>query len=353
MALPVLALIWLAISIIQFCRTNKEDVEKWAQIDDLNGKTFVSIPGSDFNRLINERFPDSRIIYVQDWADQDISIIQGKADAEVCEQSSAKEIIKTYPDLCIMPEAIGRLDSRWCTSKTSFGNRVAKEFNTYLAMLRKDGTLDRIYETWEDPDNAPDHVDMPAMTGEPKGKLTIVTSLDWIPMCYRKGDQACGFFIDLCYRFCAWAGYEPDFEYVNIESALAGFNSGKYDLLAYGTEYREEATDRMNFTDTIYDEPIYVMIRKDLRNGPGILLHPMDFLERKLGLSERHDPFKGLYVLLAVFVIGASVLPVGLRGNQRPVLIVTDRLFREPGGGNDIFHFHGNLASLALLYTLQ
>jgi len=28
MALPVFALIWLAISIIQFCRTNKEDVEK-------------------------------------------------------------------------------------------------------------------------------------------------------------------------------------------------------------------------------------------------------------------------------------------------------------------------------------
>ena len=261
--LALLALILLPQLVGPVKTKDKEDVEKWAQIDDLNGKTFVSIPGSDFNRLINERFPDSRIIYVQDWADQDISIIQGKADAEVCEQSSAKEIIKTYPDLCIMPEAIGRLDSRWCTSKTSFGNRVAKEFNTYLAMLRKDGTLDRIYETWEDPDNAPDHVDMPAMTGEPKGKLTIVTSLDWIPMCYRKGDQACGFFIDLCYRFCAWAGYEPDFEYVNIESALAGFNSGKYDLLAYGTEYREEATDRMNFTDTIYDEPIYVMIRKD------------------------------------------------------------------------------------------
>lgn len=28
MARPVFALIWLAISIIQFCRTNKEDVEK-------------------------------------------------------------------------------------------------------------------------------------------------------------------------------------------------------------------------------------------------------------------------------------------------------------------------------------
>lgn len=28
MALPVFALIWLVISIIQFCRTNKEDVEK-------------------------------------------------------------------------------------------------------------------------------------------------------------------------------------------------------------------------------------------------------------------------------------------------------------------------------------
>ena len=214
----------------------KEDreVEKWKTVDELNGKTFVSIPGSDYVRLIEKRFPKSRILYVEDWADQEFSIIQGKADAVVCEKSSAMETMKTYPDLCIN-----------------------------LSKIKEDGTIDKIYKIWADPDKAPNHVEVPAMTGKPKGKIKIVTSLDWIPMCYRKGDEACGFFIDLCCRFCAWAGYEPVFEYVNIESALAGFDSGKYDLFAYGTGYKEEATDRMNFTDTIYEEPIYVMVRKD------------------------------------------------------------------------------------------
>ena len=243
----------------------KEDreVEKWKTVDELNGKTFVSIPGSDYVRLIEKRFPKSRILYVEDWADQEFSIIQGKADAVVCEKSSAMETMKTYPDLCIMEEEIGLLDSRWCTSKTALGNRLVKDLNTYLSKIKEDGTIDKIYKIWADPDKAPNHVEVPAMTGKPKGKIKIVTSLDWIPMCYRKGDEACGFFIDLCCRFCAWAGYEPVFEYVNIESALAGFDSGKYDLFAYGTGYKEEATDRMNFTDTIYEEPIYVMVRKD------------------------------------------------------------------------------------------
>ena len=261
--LALIALILLPQLVGPVKKEEEHSVEKWKKVDELNGKTFVAIPGSDFVRLIEKRFPKSRILYVEDWADQDLSIIQGRADAQVCEKSSAMEIMKTYPDLCIMEEEIGNLDSRWCTSKTALGNRLIKELNTYLSMIREDGSIDKIYKIWEDPDNAPDHVDMPAMTGEPKGKIRIVTSLDWIPMCYRKGNEPCGFFIDLCYRFCAWAGYTPDFEYVNIESALAGFNSGKYDLFAYGTEYREEATDRMNFSDTINDEPIYVMVRRD------------------------------------------------------------------------------------------
>ena len=261
--LVLLALVLLPQLVGPVKKEETQAVEKWEEVDDLNGKTFVSIPGSDYIRLIRERFPDSQIIYVQDWADQDISVIQGKAAAEVVERSSATQIMKTYPDLCIMQEEIGRMDIRWNVSKTELGKRLTEEINTYLSMLREDGTLQEIYKTWEDPDTAPDHVEIPPMTGEPKGKIKIVTSLDWVPMCYKKGDEAVGYNIDLVYRFCAWAGYEPEFEYANIESALAGFDSGKYDLCAYGGEYREEATDRMYFTDTLYDEPVYVMVRKD------------------------------------------------------------------------------------------
>ena len=40
--------------------------DKWETVEELNGKTFVSVTGSDYIRVIEERFPDSPIIYVDD-----------------------------------------------------------------------------------------------------------------------------------------------------------------------------------------------------------------------------------------------------------------------------------------------
>ena len=75
--------------------------DKWETLEELNGKTFVSVTGSDYIRVIEERFPDSPIIYVDDWAAEDLHVAQGKADALVSDESSAKVIMETYPELCM------------------------------------------------------------------------------------------------------------------------------------------------------------------------------------------------------------------------------------------------------------
>ncbi|MBR1472199.1 MAG: ABC transporter permease subunit [Lachnospiraceae bacterium] len=240
-----------------------EKHEKWSEPADLNGKTFVCVTGSAYVKNIQENFPDSDIIYVQDWADEDLSVVYKKADALIKEESSVIAMKDEYPELCNMPQEIGVLDSRMCTPKTELGNRLVEELNEYIAALEESGEMEALYEKWEYPDEAPDHVETPPMETQSKGVLRVVTVLDWPPLCYQNGKNACGYLIDLTVRFCAKYGYEPEFDYMDYASALAGFEVGKYDLLCYGMVYREEASEKMNFTESLHGEPLYVVIHKD------------------------------------------------------------------------------------------
>ena len=236
---------------------------QWKTLEDLKGKTFVAVTGSDYIRVIQKEYPDSPIIYVDDWAAEDLHVVQGKADALVSEESSAKVIMETYPELCILPEELDTLRCCWAVNRSSFGKTLVGELDTYFNMLKENGTMAEIFQLWKNADTAPDHVDPLPESGQARGTIHAVSSLDWMPMVYEKNGNPCGIFIDLLYRFCAWAGYELEIDYVNVGTLEAGFNAGKYDLMAYGMTYREEALDRMYFTEPIYEEPVYIMIHKD------------------------------------------------------------------------------------------
>ncbi len=242
--------------------TAEEKGENWSQISDLYGKTFACVTTSDYVPVIENNIPDAKILYVQDWADEDLFVVQGKADALILEDSSLDVTMEEYPELCKIPEAVGVLDSRMCTHKDALGNRLVKELNEYVTELKESGEMRKLYDKWKYPDQAPDHVEVPPMERESKGVLRIVSSLDWPPMCYQNGKNACGFLIDLTESFCAKYGYETEFEYLDIQSAVAGFEVGRYDLLCYGMVYQEEAAEEMNFTDSLYEEPLYIVINK-------------------------------------------------------------------------------------------
>ena len=237
----------------------------WEHPEDLRNGRFVMINGSAYDVVIRRLFPDAETIHVNTWADESMMVEQGKADAFLRENSSLAELKELYPDLVRMEEPVADLDCRWCTQKTPAGKKIRDEINAFLKELQQEDAeyLKKLYQKWENPAKAPDHVEDFPMTGDYKGKLRIVSCLDWPPVWYQNGKNPCGYAMELTCRFCAWAGYEPVFEFVEIQSALAGFESGKYDLFAYGTEYNEELTEANYFTDTILLEPVYVIVRRE------------------------------------------------------------------------------------------
>lgn len=263
----LIVLVILLVAVANFYyNINEGKGEKWNTPADLNGKTFVSTVGSSYASMIEELFPDSEIIYVQDWADEDMFVTLGKADALLVEQSSCEFVTEVYPELVCLEEPVGRLECRFSYAGTQFGEQLRDEINEYLAMIEKDGTMAEIWDKWDDPNEAPDHIDVPLMEVPSRGTVHVATSLDWPPMAYQSGDQPVGYFIELGLRFCAYAGYEPELENVTIQSALAGIGTGKYDWICYGMVQTPEATD-VYFSTPLYSEPVYVVINKSNYGG--------------------------------------------------------------------------------------
>lgn len=240
-----------------------------SSVSDLRDKRFAVVVGSSYDILFPKLFPDAEMTYVTDWAEECIQVAQGKADAVLWEASSLNELAEQYPELMPLPEVVTQLEFRWCTQKNEKGEKLLREVNAFIAELKTENLLEEIYRRWEDPETAPDHVEEFPMTGAPKGELKVVSCLDWQPVCYLNNGSACGFMIELMYRFCAWAGYMPVAEYTDFQSVQAGFATGKYDLLVYGMEWREETAEVLNYTEPIMTDDVYAVILKSRYAGAG------------------------------------------------------------------------------------
>jgi len=256
-----------------------------ASLADLNGRTFATVIGSAYEDYIYELFPDAELMYVNDWSSMPLAVSMGKADAFLVEASSLEEYIAEYDDLTAFPSSVAKMEVGFAASKTELGTEAAALFNEYLAEATADGTLKALYAKWADVDTAPDHIDRPAQTDTSRGTLRIVSAPDWAPFCYENGTEPCGYFIELVFDFCAWAGYEPDFELVPYESAMSGMGANHYDLMAYGMVYSPERAENMIFTDTIYAEDIYAVIPKSEAAYAVTDAHIADYEGRKITVA--------------------------------------------------------------------
>lgn len=248
---------------------HEETPDSISSLSDLEKARFCVVLGSVFDVLVRERFPEASVNQVSDWAEECIQVEQGKADAILWEASSLNELNEEYPALYAIPEVVSELEFCWTTPKTPEGEKLCREVNAFIEKMKEEDQLEEIYHRWENPETAPDHVDEFPMTGTPKGELKVVSCLDWQPVCYLNGSNACGYMIELLYRFCAFAGYTPVPEYVDVQSALAGMNTGRYDMMAYGMVWQEEASEAVYFTDGLMSDDIYAVISKDRWAGDG------------------------------------------------------------------------------------
>ncbi len=262
----LVVLLLLVILIPQITGSRKSEDAKPENLiygpEDLNDATFACVLGSVYDPLISQLFPGAKLNYVADWADECIQVEQGKADALLWEKSSLSEIHQMYPTLIELPDPLTSMELRWCVHKDALGDALRADVDAFIINLRESGELDRIYDRWADFDAAPDRVESYPRTVPVKGTIRTVSALDWQPVCYMNNGNPCGFMIDLLYRFAAEYGYELEEEYVSVPAMLAGFNTGKYDIIIYGMEIMPESLELVNYTEPMMTDETYIIIQR-------------------------------------------------------------------------------------------
>lgn len=107
------------------------------------------------------------------------------------------------------------------------GNELRDEFNTALAELKEDGTLDEIMSNYIGDEVGQHPYESPADADHSKGTLTMATNAEFGAVGVQRGNDIVGIDADISKAICDKLGYELKIEDMSFETILASVNSGK------------------------------------------------------------------------------------------------------------------------------
>lgn len=202
---------------------------------------------------------DSQVQRYNKGADAIQALKNGKIDCVVIDSLPAEKFVAANDDLKIVEGIFDTEEYAMCFKK---GNELRDEFNTALAELKEDGTIESIMSNYIG-DEAGEHpYESPADVDRSKGTLTMATNAEFEPWEYKEGNDIVGIDADISQAICDKLGYELKIEDMSFETILASVNSGKADFGAAGMTVTPEREESVDFTDTYANATQVVIVRK-------------------------------------------------------------------------------------------
>ena len=166
------------------------------RVSDFNGKRAGITTGSIHDSVIRSVLPQSAIFEYSNYTDLTTALKTGKIDYFL-----ASHIVEAEETLACLDEPVMTLDIGAMFTKTEKGAKLKAQMDDFIAKLKKDGTLDEIYDYWSRPSSASTPVDMSGLTGE-NGTLRFATSGTKVPASFVAGGKIAGTDPDIAVRFC-------------------------------------------------------------------------------------------------------------------------------------------------------
>jgi len=235
------------------------------------GKKIGVITGSVFDRIAEECLPESSVEYINSSADVALALEAGRIDAYIADEPTFRMIQKTYDDQYI-EAALESISYGFIFPKGGEkSEQLREQLDLFLTGLRKNGTLDELYELWLGDDESKKLVDFSGMTGE-NGELTLAISTDiGAPFAYVKYDQYAGYDVDIAVRFCREYGYSLRISDYSFSGMLAGVAGGKCDFGASSITVTEERKESLNFSVPNLEDSIVLITKNRLETDTSVM----------------------------------------------------------------------------------
>ncbi|MDR0974951.1 MAG: transporter substrate-binding domain-containing protein [Ruminococcus sp.] len=228
------------------------------------GKTFAIKMGSVFEPMIKNDFEASDILYFTDNTGCFEAVRIGKIDVTAFDTSAAAVFLEDYPELLgvKVPSEIFSMPMGYPTENPE----IRDEFNTFLAEITADGTLEEIQNRWLSGETLPD-LDAPMpeidLSDTSRGKVTVAITGANVPFDYMGADgEYKGYDIELTKRYAAWAKREIEYAAMDFGSIINYVASGKADLGASGISITEERKKSVGYTEPVYFDTCTMLVRR-------------------------------------------------------------------------------------------
>lgn len=235
--------------------------------DDLNNSDILLGVGQGgaAEQIAEKELPNARLMYYSN-TDGYQAVIQGKVDAFVFDRKQMEYAMENgVTGVRLLDEDLDeKVHVAVGISLVSDIENIEGQLNTFIGELKKDGTLDEMYERWviQNDETFPD-IELPT---DPKYHITVGTTGIVAPFSYYKDSKLNGYDIELAYRFAAWLDAGLDFKVYDYSGIISAAASGDVDCIMADLNVTPERAERLHFTDDLFVESIGIMVKDE--NAP-------------------------------------------------------------------------------------
>ena len=226
--------------------------------DDYNGKRAGVITGSFHDSVIEEALPDSTVSNYNSYPDLINALKAGKIDYFLASTEVAGSLMAQDSELTALSEPVRVLDIGAVFAKDAHGEALRAQMDEFIGKLKADGTLDKIYDYWQQPSHESTPVDMSGLTGQ-NGTLRFATSGTKVPISFVANGKIAGTDPDIAVRFCREYGYDIEVSTVDTSGIIPGIVTGMYDFSLSDMVITEERKENVSFSVPYHGTELLLM----------------------------------------------------------------------------------------------
>ena len=235
---------------------------KYSSFAELDGKNIGVQTGTNFDDMVFEDFPHSKVLYFNNKADMANALLTGKIEAYAIDEPVIQFEMRQLSDLTYIPEHLDTYDFGYVLINNEKGETIRKELNEFLDKIKSDGTLEEIEDKWihggPDEWKLADYRSFPA----PKGIIHLATEPMYEPFGFIYNGEIVGYEIDVIVRFCEEYGYGLELINTSYDSILPSIQTGKYEIGAAGITVTAEREESVLFSDSYFHGGVVLVVQK-------------------------------------------------------------------------------------------
>lgn len=241
------------------------NTKKMATMDDVANKRIGVYTGTIYDKFAVNRFPGASILRYNSISDFVLALKNNKIDVAISNLYSAKNVIKTNPEIGILTDDVLSFDIGIGFNKN---NPVLRQrFNKFLAQIKEEGKYDAMYQKWFNQDI--EKIKMPYFEKNQTGEKVILgVAVGDLPNAGFVNGEYVGFDLELIETFAYTEKMNLEIITMEFGALIAALAAGKVDMIADCIAITEERSARVDFSDPyMQDKSAIIALKVNLENA--------------------------------------------------------------------------------------